>query len=110
MLSLCDIITPKYDEIIKVKLITKAEDDIMEKELEGKYEHIKNELLKNNINFDYEFNPNIHDRSIETDTGWKIKPGRGLDFFQKPDTLQSYNENEQLNRKCKETEIDIFKV
>ena len=28
------------------------------------------------------FDRSIHDRSIETDTGWKILLGRGLDIFQ----------------------------
>ena len=28
-------------------------------------------------------NPAIHDRSISTDTGWKILLGRGLDIFQR---------------------------
>ena len=34
------------------------------------------------IHFDYKFDPSSHDRSIVTDTGWKIVLGRGLDIFQ----------------------------
>ena len=34
------------------------------------------------ITFDYEFDDTLHDRSIETDNGWKIALGRGLDIFQ----------------------------
>jgi ATP-dependent Lon protease len=34
------------------------------------------------INFDVSFDDTIHDRSIVTDTGWKILLGRGLDIFQ----------------------------
>ena len=33
------------------------------------------------INFDVSFDNAIHDRSIVTDTGWKILLGRGLDIF-----------------------------
>ncbi|MEZ5055513.1 MAG: MIT C-terminal domain-containing protein [Saprospiraceae bacterium] len=35
------------------------------------------------ILFSYEFNENIHDRSINLDNGWKIILGRGLDIFSK---------------------------
>ncbi|MFC9175635.1 MULTISPECIES: MIT C-terminal domain-containing protein [Streptomyces] len=34
------------------------------------------------INLDISFDDTIHDRSIVTDTGWKILLGRGLDIFQ----------------------------
>lgn len=34
------------------------------------------------INLDVAFDSTIHDRSIATDTGWKILLGRGLDIFQ----------------------------
>jgi ATP-dependent Lon protease len=34
------------------------------------------------INLDVGFSNAIHDRSIVTDTGWKIVLGRGLDIFQ----------------------------
>jgi ATP-dependent Lon protease len=34
------------------------------------------------INFDVSFDATIHDRSIVTDTGWRINLGRGLDIFQ----------------------------
>ncbi len=35
------------------------------------------------IIFTYEFDENIHDRSINMDNGWKIVLGRGLDIWQK---------------------------
>ena len=34
------------------------------------------------INLDVSFDAVIHDRSIVTDTGWRINLGRGLDIFQ----------------------------
>jgi ATP-dependent Lon protease len=34
------------------------------------------------VNFDVAFDNTIHDRSIVTDTGWRILLGRGLDIFQ----------------------------
>ena len=44
--------------------------------------HIKEGAAAGGINFDIEFNDAIHDRSIVTDSGWKILLGRGLDIFQ----------------------------
>ena len=35
------------------------------------------------IKFNVEWDETIHDRSIKSDTGWKILLGRGLDIFQK---------------------------
>ncbi|MBF9317343.1 BREX system Lon protease-like protein BrxL [Mycobacteroides chelonae] len=35
------------------------------------------------IKFNVQWDESIHDRSIRTDTGWKILLGRGLDIFQK---------------------------
>lgn len=34
------------------------------------------------ISFDAKFDPTIHDRSIVTNSGWRINLGRGLDIFQ----------------------------
>jgi len=60
------------------------------------------------VNFTYEFDDNLHDRSITTDTGWDITPGRGLDIFQKfvdSDWLNPLLRHQQLRRvrECKVT-------
>lgn len=72
---------------VKVHLVTRTDED---------HEHAKKqlanlELIRTNaavagIDFDYEFNGTIHDRSISADTGWFIALGRGLDVFQPFDT------------------------
>ncbi|PJM80180.1 BREX system Lon protease-like protein BrxL [Bifidobacterium scaligerum] len=48
----------------------------------------------------YEFSDTAHDRSIETDTGWIIALGRGLDIFQQYDTnwLSPLTRQQQLRR------------
>lgn len=45
------------------------------------------------LNLEYEFSDtnSIHDRFIETDTGWKIILGRGLDIFQPYDWKDVFN-------------------
>ncbi|MEH1017568.1 MIT C-terminal domain-containing protein, partial [Micromonospora sp. CPCC 206060] len=43
---------------------------------------IKQGAAVGGINFDVAFDNSIHDRSIVTETGWRILLGRGLDIFQ----------------------------
>ena len=57
------------------------------------------------IIFNYEFNENIHDRSIIMDNGWKIVLGRGLDIWQKTGGWYDVNEYIQEKRLCKACEV-----
>jgi len=62
------------------------------------------------IVLDVELNPNLHDREIRLDNGWTIKIGRGLDFYQKPDSWFGIGSNDLSLRKCLETKVDVFKT
>ena len=69
---------------VSVKLITAEStgaDDRVRKQLEILLK-VKQGAAVAGINFDVSFDATIHDRSITTDTGWKILLGRGLDIFQ----------------------------
>jgi ATP-dependent Lon protease len=69
---------------IKVSLVTSPNDESPEKsqkQLEF-LASIEQGAAGGGINFEYRFDPTIHDRSITTDTGWRIVLGRGLDIFQ----------------------------
>ena len=69
---------------IKVSLVTSPNDESPEKsqkQLEF-LASIEQGAAGGGINFEYSFDPTIHDRSITTDTGWRIVLGRGLDIFQ----------------------------
>ena len=69
---------------VKIKLITSKNNDGEEK-LRKQLEFlvkIKQGAAVGGIKFDVSFADTIHDRSIITDTGWKILLGRGLDIFQ----------------------------
>ena len=69
---------------VNVKLIT-SENNEGEEKLRKQLEllvKIKQGAAVGGINFDVSFDDTIHDRSIVTDTGWKILLGRGLDIFQ----------------------------
>ena len=72
---------------VALKLVTVENQDGPEK-LQKQYEYllqIKQSAAVLGIVFDVEFAEpqTIHDRSITTDTGWKILLGRGLDIFQR---------------------------
>ena len=66
------------------------------------------------VDFDWEFDETrtIHDRKIETDTGWKITLGRGLDMFQQFDHRDAFSLGHRLQdqRRCKACEISFIKT
>ncbi|MEU7822446.1 BREX system Lon protease-like protein BrxL [Catellatospora sp. NPDC049133] len=69
---------------VNVKLIT-AENNEGEDKLRKQLElllKIKQGAAVAGVSFDVAFDNTIHDRSIVTDTGWRILLGRGLDIFQ----------------------------
>ncbi len=69
---------------VEISLITSPNDEDADKH-EKQIEFLEKIVLGAavaGISFGYRFDPTIHDRSITTDTGWKIILGRGLDFFQ----------------------------
>jgi ATP-dependent Lon protease len=69
---------------VNVRLIT-SENSEIEQKLRKQLEllvKVKQGAAVGGINFDVAFDDTIHDRSIVTDTGWKILLGRGLDIFQ----------------------------
>ena len=71
------------DEVI-VKLITSEEvenEELTSKQLEF-LTKVRTGAAAAGVHFEFTFDKAIHDRSITTDTGWKILLGRGLDIFQ----------------------------
>lgn len=85
-------------------------DDYQEAEVKGKFEELKIGLNRDNISFDYKFDNTLHDRWIETDTGWRIILGRGLDIFQKPDDKFTLGFLDQTRRRCKATTITYTRL
>lgn len=82
---------------------------------------VQTELLKSiqenaaraGIDFDWSYDETrtIHDRKFETDTGWKVVLGRGLDIFQMFDHRDAFNLGHRLqeHRRCKACEITYLK-
>lgn len=102
-MSFCEILEPLEDGV-KVELMTSVE-SYQESELKRKLENMKAGFSQNQIELDYRFDNSLHDRWIETDTGWRIILGRGLDIFQKPEDRFTLGFFDQTKRKCKATTI-----
>lgn len=73
------------------------------------FEQITFSLESLGIIFTYEFDDNIHDRSIDMDNGWKIVLGRGLDIFQRTGGFYEIDSYLQEKRLCKSCEITFVK-
>nr|WP_084333145.1 MIT C-terminal domain-containing protein [Hyphomonas sp. L-53-1-40] len=95
--------------INSITLITGYDDDTQLSEISEKLDDLKQSLLELNIILEVKLNPNIHDREIRLDNGWVIKIGRGLDFYQRPESWFSIGVYDLSLRKCLETKVDIFK-
>jgi ATP-dependent Lon protease len=109
-LAFCKLL-PTF-EISKLHLITSAnsDDDEQRKKNTIKFEEIKVVLFKKRIDFIYEFSETIHDRYIETDNGWKITLGRGIDIFQRPESWYDLDRDDFTKRKCRATIISYNKI
>ena len=108
LMSFCEILDSS-EGTLKLGLVT-ACDSYLETELKDKLNELKRGLSQDNIEFDYALEENLHDRWVETDTGWKIILGRGLDIFQKPDDKFTLGFMDQTKRKCKATTITYTRV
>ena len=105
------LLSEKKDPDIEVKLhlVTSNNEDYIEGAKEA-FDQMTYSLESIGIIFSYEFDENIHDRSINMDNGWKILLGRGLDIWQKTGGWYDVNEYIQEKRLCKACEITFVAV
>ncbi|AFK04316.1 Conserved hypothetical protein CHP02688 [Emticicia oligotrophica DSM 17448] len=92
---------------LRLHLITNNNEDFIEGAREA-FSQITYSLETIGIIFTYEFDENIHDRSIKIDNGWKIVLGRGLDIWQKTGGWYDINEYIQEKRLCKACEVTFI--
>jgi ATP-dependent Lon protease len=95
--------------IRKIVLTTSYDDDTDVKQLSERLSELKQSLIEIDVELEVKVNEHMHDREIRMDSGWVIKVGRGLDFYQKPDNWFGIGANDLTLRKCLETKVDIFK-
>lgn len=93
---------------IKLHLITSNNEDFIQG-VKGAFNQITDSLASMDIIFSYEFDENIHDRSIQLNNGWKIVLGRGLDIWQKTGGWYDISEYIQERRLCKACEITFLR-
>lgn len=100
----------KAPTVKTIRLTTSHDQDTNLKELSDRLDELKQSLLELDIALEISINENLHDREIRLDSGWVIKIGRGLDFFQRPDSWYGIGANDLSLRKCLETKVDIFRA
>jgi len=98
----------KSPSVKTIRLTTSHDQETNLKELSERLDELKQSLLELDIALEININENLHDREIRLDNGWVIKIGRGLDFFQRPDSWYGIGANDLTLRKCLETKVDIF--
>lgn len=95
-------------EVVELRLITHNNEDYIA-EAKKHFNDMVESLEPVDIAFNFEFDETLHDRSIVSDTGWKIIPGRGLDIFQKTNGWYDLADHYQNIRKCKDCEITYLR-
>ncbi|WP_020534915.1 BREX system Lon protease-like protein BrxL [Lewinella cohaerens] len=89
---------------VALHLVTNNNEDYLEN-AKSAFQQMADSLDPLGIRFTYEFDNDIHDRSILLDNGWKILMGRGLDIFQKTGGWFDIAEYDQERRQCKACEV-----
>ncbi len=98
----------KQSTVKKITLVT-SWDDQDGREAEERLAELKQSLLEADVVLEVQVKRGLHDREIRLDNGWVIKIGRGLDFYQKPESWFSLGANDMSLRPCLETKVDIFR-
>jgi len=98
------------DAELTLQLVTAAGSHEEEVELSEKLDQVQIGATAKKIAFSYTFDSSKHDRFIQTDTGWRIMLGRGLDFFHRAEGRYSLSFIDQTQRKCKETSIVFTRI
>jgi ATP-dependent Lon protease len=98
----------KQPSINKITLVTSYDDQTNIQEMAEALKDLQQSLLELDVELDVKVNENLHDREIRIDNGWTVKIGRGLDFYQKPDSWFGVGVNDLSLRKCLETKVDIY--
>ena len=99
----------KSPTIKNIQLVTSVDDKTDLKDMNDRLTDLQQSLLEMDVKLDIKINKNLHDREIRFDNGWVVKIGRGLDFYQKPDTWHSIGVHDYSLRPCMETKVDVYR-
>lgn len=95
-------------EEVRLHLVTNNNEDYLANAREA-FQQMADTLEPLGIYFTFEFDEDIHDRSINLNNGWKIVLGRGLDIFQKTGGWYDIAEYDQMRRRCKGCEVTYLR-
>jgi ATP-dependent Lon protease len=99
----------KAPTVRRISLVTSYDSKTDLAMVRERLDELKQSLLDFDVLLGVELNDKLHDREIRTDTGWVVKIGRGLDFYQKPDGWSAVGANDFSLRRCLETKVDVFR-
>jgi len=97
------------DEEIELHVVTYNDSEYNIQESSENLDEIAESVFDMGIKMTFEMKPNLHDRFIQSDNGWKVVLGRGLDMFQKSEGRFSIADLRQDKRRCKACEITYLK-
>lgn len=108
-LRFCEVCASK-ETITELTLVTSFEHEFTKDETAAKLDVVGESLANRGIVLKVEYNQNLHDREITTNTGWSIRIGRGLDIYQRPEDRLEIGALDLDLRQCMETKVTIVKV
>ncbi len=104
----CELLVKK-GSIREIHLRTGYDHEDQKDDAIARFEDLAQSLRDVGVEFAYYFDENVHDRQIRLDNGWIIQIGRGLDFYQPPESWSGIGAQDMDLRPCKETLIDIYR-
>ena len=107
----CEVLVHRCPNLRSIELITKLDDEEGEEKKENKQEAEFAKIMEDlwegrfRIKFSFKYDPELHDREVRFDHGWRVKLGRGLELFQPTGRIGKFK---QELRECKKCSIDFF--
>jgi ATP-dependent Lon protease len=93
-----------------IELVTGYDNEEQRLDVEEALASLRDSLIERGVELEVNFSDTIHDREIRADNGWVIKIGRGLNFYQKPESWYALGVHDLDMRPCLETKVDIFQT
>ncbi|KAA3613615.1 MAG: BREX system Lon protease-like protein BrxL [Calditrichaeota bacterium] len=111
LLEFCSLLAElkEEDQEINLEVISWNEPDEKLNESIENFKEVAESVFDLGIHMEYDMNPNVHDRSIRANNGWKIILGRGLDIYLKPEGRFNIADVMPEKRKCKACEITYIR-
>lgn len=105
----CELLV-KAGTIRDVRLVTGFESESQKTDIQERLDTLAQSLLERDVKLTVKLDTQMHDREVRFDNGWRVKIGRGLDFYQPPESWFVIGSQDMELRPCLETMVDIFKA